>query len=400
MLPTKLVVKVAGDPYGPERFSVDPNGPKGPTGEALVIPEEPEELHEVTAVPVLVPLELIPPFIDIEDPVLVPPEIITDVGEGPVDTERVTVDPLEIEFVPLLEPEELNIVTVVPVFVPAILEEIAVFNPLINVDVPVPPELMIEVLVRLEVPEEINPADAVPVLIPIELNPPFIDIDDSVLVPPESTPKDPLEVVLVMPEEPEELKSVAAVPVLVPTELIPPVNDIEDPALVPSDIIIDIVEDPVDPEEVTEDPLEREFVSLFVEPEELNNVTAVTMFSPAKLDEVAVFNPPIISVPKEPIIEVVVDPDCTEDPLELVLVIPEELSKVADVPMFVPIELIPPVNDTDDPVLVPPEIIIDGVEDPVDTERVTENPPETEFVPLLEPEESNNVTVVPVFVPT
>jgi len=262
----------------------------------------PEELNKVTAIPVL-----------IEDPMFVPTEVITDVGEATVAPARVTEDSLETEFVSLLEPEELSNVVLVPVLVSAELDKVAVFNPPVydEDNETEPPELIIEVAV---VPDG-----------------------------PENSP----EVVLVMPEE---LNNVAAMPELVPTELISLVDDIEDPVLVPPEIIIDVVEDPVPPARVTEDPLETEFVPL-LGIEELNNVTVVPMLDAAELDEVAVFNPSVNN------------------------------------------------DDIKDPVLVSPEIIIDVLEDPVDPDRETEDPLETEFVPLLKAEAFNNVIVVLVFVP-
>jgi hypothetical protein len=261
------------------------------------------------------------------------PEIEVDIVNVPVDPESVTEDPSETELVP----EELRTVLVVPV---------AVFNPLVNVEdaVRVPPEVLIEVVV---------------------------DPDD-----PEETPE-----VFVRPEE---LSKAETVPVLDPLELMSPVDDIEDIALVPPEIEGDIVIVPLDPDRVTEDPPETELV-----PEELSKVTVVP---------VAVFNPLVnveeaVTVLPEVVIEVAVDPDGPKDPPE-VLVMPEELNLVEAVPVMVPLELIPTVVDIESPPLVPPEIMVVVLGDPVDPERVTDDPPETELVPEI----LSNVAVVPVFV--
>ncbi len=315
----------------------------------------PEETNDVDTVPVLIPLELITPDNVIEDPVLVPPEIIIDIVEDPVDPEVLTEDPLEVLLSMPEEPLETNDVIVVPVFVSAELAKVAVFNPPANVEdaVSVTPELVAE------------------------------DPDG-----PERVPEDPPELVLEMPEETNKVDDV---PVLVPLELVTPVNVIEDPMLVPPEIIIDVVEDPVDPEGVTVGPPETEFVPL-LEPKELNNVSVVPVFVPAELVEVAVFNPIVnvedaVSVPPELIMEVAVNPDgperVPEDP-EVELVKTEETDNADTVPVLVSLELITPVNVIEDPVLVPPEIIIDVVGDPVDPEVLIEDPLE---LLLVMPEE-------------
>ncbi len=120
---------------------------------------------------------------------------------------------------------------------------------------------------------------------------------------------------------------------LVPLELITPVNVIDDPVLVPPDIISDVMEDPEDPDGITEDPPETEFVPLLdPEPEGLNNVTVVPVLVTPALDDVVVFNvlvnvEDVMSVPVELIFKVVVEEDgpenVPEDPLEVVLDIPE-----------------------------------------------------------------------------